>query len=52
MSLLTFIHCVFLVVHSPYVRRRSKSTLGFDIITGALYGKDTAPVYHKIMGGN
>jgi simple sugar transport system substrate-binding protein len=26
--------------------------LGFDIITGALYGKDTAPVYHKIMGGN
>ena len=23
-----------------------------DIITGALYGKDTAPVYHKIMGGN
>lgn len=26
--------------------------LGFDIITGALYGKDTAPVYHKIMGGS
>lgn len=26
--------------------------LGFNIITGALYGKDTAPVYHKIMGGN
>ncbi|WP_374391019.1 substrate-binding domain-containing protein [Tabrizicola sp.] len=26
--------------------------LGFDIITGALYGKDTAPVYSKIMGGN
>jgi simple sugar transport system substrate-binding protein len=26
--------------------------LGFDIITGALYEKDTAPVYSKIMGGN
>jgi simple sugar transport system substrate-binding protein len=26
--------------------------LGFDIITGALYEKDTAMVYHKIMGGN
>ena len=26
--------------------------LGFNIITGALYGKDTAPVYQKIMGGN
>lgn len=26
--------------------------LGFNIITGALYEKDTAPVYHKIMGGN
>ena len=26
--------------------------LGFNIITGALYGKDTAPVYSKIMGGN
>jgi simple sugar transport system substrate-binding protein len=26
--------------------------VGFDIITGALYEKDTAMVYHKIMGGN
>ncbi len=26
--------------------------LGFNIITGALYEKDTAPVYAKIMGGN
>lgn len=26
--------------------------LGFDIITGALYEKDTAPIYSKIMGGN
>ncbi len=26
--------------------------LGFNIITGALYEKDTAQVYHKIMGGN
>lgn len=25
--------------------------VGFDIITGALYEKDTAPVYDKIMGG-
>jgi simple sugar transport system substrate-binding protein len=25
--------------------------LGFDIITGALYEKDTAMVYHTIMGG-
>jgi simple sugar transport system substrate-binding protein len=26
--------------------------LGFNIITGALYEKDTAMVYHTIMGGN
>ncbi|MFN0113508.1 MAG: substrate-binding domain-containing protein [Paracoccaceae bacterium] len=26
--------------------------IGFNIITGALYEKDTAPVYAKIMGGN
>ncbi len=26
--------------------------LGFEIITGALYEADTAPVYHEIMGGN
>lgn len=26
--------------------------LGFSIITGALYEKNTAPVYSKIMGGN
>jgi len=26
--------------------------IGFDIITGALYEKDTAMTYHKIMGGN
>lgn len=26
--------------------------LGFEIITGALYEADTAPVYHAIMGGN
>ncbi len=25
--------------------------IGFNIITGALYEKDTAPVYDKIMGG-
>ena len=26
--------------------------VGFDIITGALYEADTAPLYHEIMGGN
>ncbi len=26
--------------------------IGFDIITGALYEADTAPLYHGIMGGN
>lgn len=26
--------------------------IGFDIITGALYEADTAPIYHEIMGGN
>jgi simple sugar transport system substrate-binding protein len=26
--------------------------LGFNILTGALYEADTAPVYHGIMGGN
>jgi simple sugar transport system substrate-binding protein len=25
---------------------------GFDVITGALYEADTAPIYHGIMGGN
>jgi simple sugar transport system substrate-binding protein len=25
---------------------------GFDVITGALYEADTAPIYHAIMGGN
>jgi simple sugar transport system substrate-binding protein len=26
--------------------------VGFNVITGALYEADTAPVYHAIMGGN
>lgn len=26
--------------------------VGFNILTGALYESDTAPVYHTIMGGN
>lgn len=26
--------------------------IGFDIITGALYEADTAPLYHSIMGGD
>ncbi len=25
---------------------------GFNIITGALYGKDTAPIYAKVLSGN
>jgi len=25
---------------------------GFDVITGALYGKDTAPIYAKVLSGN
>ena len=30
----------------------SKIPVGFNVITGALYEKDTAEVYHKIMGGS
>ena len=26
--------------------------MGFDVITGALYEADGAPLYHEIMGGN
>ena len=30
----------------------SKIPVGFNVITGALYEKDTPEVYHKIMGGS
>ena len=37
---------------STLLMESSGIPVGFDIITGALYEADTAPVYHKIMGGN
>jgi simple sugar transport system substrate-binding protein len=36
---------------SSILMETSGVPVGFDIITGALYEKDTAMVYHKIMGG-
>jgi simple sugar transport system substrate-binding protein len=36
---------------SALLMESSGIPVGFDIITGALYQADTAPLYHKIMGG-
>lgn len=36
---------------SALLMETSGVPIGFDIITGALYEKDGAPLYHKIMGG-
>jgi simple sugar transport system substrate-binding protein len=36
---------------SALLMESSKIPIGFKIITGALYEKDTAPLYHGIMGG-
>jgi simple sugar transport system substrate-binding protein len=37
---------------SSLLMESSGIPLGFNILTGALYEADTAPVYHGIMGGN
>lgn len=37
---------------SALLMESSNIPVGFDIITGALYESDTAPLYHGIMGGN
>lgn len=37
---------------STLLMETSGIPLGFNILTGALYESDTAPVYHSIMGGN
>jgi simple sugar transport system substrate-binding protein len=37
---------------SAALMETSNIPIGFNIITGALYEKDTAPLYHGIMGGN
>ena len=37
---------------SMLLMETSDIPVGFDIITGALYQADTAPLYHGIMGGN
>jgi simple sugar transport system substrate-binding protein len=37
---------------STLLMETSNIPVGFDIITGALYQADTAPLYHGIMGGN
>jgi simple sugar transport system substrate-binding protein len=37
---------------SALLMETSGIPIGFDVITGALYGKEGAPLYHKIMGGN
>ncbi|MGR3661451.1 MAG: substrate-binding domain-containing protein [Paracoccaceae bacterium] len=37
---------------STLLMESSGIPLGFNILTGALYEADTAPVYHGIMGGN
>jgi simple sugar transport system substrate-binding protein len=36
---------------SSVLMETSGIPIGFNIITGALYEKDTAPLYHGIMGG-
>lgn len=37
---------------SALLMETSNIPIGFNIITGALYEADTAPLYHGIMGGN
>ena len=37
---------------SSVLMETSGIPIGFDIITGALYEADHAPIYHEIMGGN
>jgi simple sugar transport system substrate-binding protein len=37
---------------SALLMETSGIPIGFDVITGALYEADEAPVYHQIMGGN
>lgn len=37
---------------SALLMETSGIPIGFDVITGALYEKDTAELYHGIMGGN
>ena len=37
---------------SALLMETSNIPVGFNIITGALYEADTAPLYHGIMGGN
>jgi simple sugar transport system substrate-binding protein len=37
---------------SAALMETSNIPIGFNIITGALYEADTAPLYHGIMGGN
>jgi simple sugar transport system substrate-binding protein len=37
---------------STLLMETSNIPVGFNIITGALYQADTAPLYHGIMGGN
>lgn len=37
---------------SALMMEKSNIPVGFNVITGALYEADTAPLYHKIMGGN
>jgi simple sugar transport system substrate-binding protein len=37
---------------SALLMETSGIPIGFDVITGALYEKDTAQLYHGIMGGN
>ncbi|MEQ8967505.1 MAG: substrate-binding domain-containing protein [Azospirillaceae bacterium] len=37
---------------SSVLMETSGIPIGFDIITGALYEADGAPLYHEIMGGN
>lgn len=36
---------------SSLLMESSNIPIGFDVITGALYEADTAPLYHEIMGG-
>ena len=37
---------------SALLMETSGIPIGFDVITGALYEADQAPLYHGIMGGN
>ena len=37
---------------SALLMETSNIPIGFNVITGALYEADTAPLYHGIMGGN